>query len=360
MKTRDKILQNQAARHLNKLLDEFGISYLDCGYYCKGICPIHEGDNPSAFNIYKESSDPRYADGGWICNTHHCEKKYGYDLLGFVQAILSKQTDKKISRPIARLYLCKFCNIEHYNDIHIPDEKVLYKQYMNDTLLSLNSDKSQAKIGSKFYGLQGLIIPAEYYIKRGYSSDILLKYGVGYNQYNQCIDVPIYDNKGKVIVGKTSRSIYEECPKCHCYHNYNESCPLQKEKYTKWRHYGIAKSRFLYNFWFAKDSMTKTNKVILVESPGNIWRLVEAGIDNCVACLGSNLSDFQEILLSSCGVLYIYILADNDEAGQNFTKKISENLKKRYNIIRLHLDSSYNDVAEAPISYIQEKILTQL
>ena len=61
--------------------------------------------------------------------------------------------------------------------------------------------------------------------------------------------------------------------------------------HSKWRHNKDFKTQeHLYNMWFAKEFIQSTRTAIIVESPGNVWRLEEAGIHNSVAIFGTNLS----------------------------------------------------------------------
>ena len=52
-------------------------------------CPIHEGDNSSAFNINIDP-DSEFC-GKWFCNTNHCHRDYPNDVIGFVQAMIEKK-----------------------------------------------------------------------------------------------------------------------------------------------------------------------------------------------------------------------------------------------------------------------------
>jgi 5S rRNA maturation endonuclease (ribonuclease M5) len=336
-------------------MDLLGIKYQDCGYVLIGRCPIHNGDNPSAFNIYRESTKPGYANGGWICNTHHCEKKYGNDLIGLVRSI------KRIGYNEAVQFLCDFCNLKSLDGIKVLTDKQLIRQATTKSILNFESSlNTSKKTYSEQNFLKSLKIPADYFINRGFSKEVLIRYKVGYNPLTDMVDVPIYDNSGIYIVGKTSRSIYEKCPVCGLYHDQNKSCPIEEDKFSKWKHVGISKRNYLYNYWFAQKSIFDCGSVVLVESPGNVWKLVENGVENCVAVLGSSFSDYQEILLSLCGTTKIFLLFDNDDAGKLLTTKLDKSLRKRYSVYKVHLDNSFNDVGDSSNEYIQKEILPQL
>ena len=89
----------------------------------------------------------------------------------------------------------------------------------------------------------------------------------------------------------------------------------------------------MYNFWFAKEHILETGSVILVESPGNVWKLEENGIHNSVGLFGCSLSDRQKLILDSSGAMNIIILTDNDDAGKKAAEQIQNKCSKTYNIL---------------------------
>jgi len=177
-----------------------------------------------------------------------------------------------------------------------------------------------------------LSIPADYYIDRGYSQQIMNKYDVGLcsnpkrEMYNRVV-VPIYDMNYETMVGCTGRSIYEKCDKCGGFHNPSNDCPSAENlwKYSKWKHNsGFKTQEYLYNFWFAKEHILESGTVVLVEGPGDVWKLEQNGIHNSLAMFGTDLSEQQLSLLYSCGANSIVVLTDNDEAGRMSAEKIGE------------------------------------
>ena len=71
---------------------------------------------------------------------------------------------------------------------------------------------------------------------------------------------------------------------------------------------------------------------IIVESPGNVWRLEENGIHNSVAIFGSSMSDRQKVLLDSSGAINLVVLTDNDEAGKKAADQIKQKCQNTYKI----------------------------
>jgi DNA primase len=169
--------------------------------------------------------------------------------------------------------------------------------------------------------------------------------------------VPIYDNDYKFMVGCTGRSIYEKCNTCKSHHDPAENCP-DKEKawlYPKWKHNADFKSQnHLYNFWFAKEYILKSGIAIIVESPGNVWRLEENGIHNSVAIFGSSMSDRQKILLDSSGAMSLIVLTDNDEAGRKAAEQIKSKCQNTYRVFIPNISKA--DVGEMNSEEIQNEI----
>ena len=162
------------------------------------------------------------------------------------------------------------------------------------------------------------------------------------------------------MVGCTGRSIYDKCNICKSYHDIN-NCPSDYESWlhSKWRHNKDFKTQeHLYNMWFAKDFIKSSKTAIIVESPGNVWRLEEAGIHNSVALFGTNLSPKQKMLLDMSGAMSIITIMDNDTPGQEAAKTIIEKCNKIYNTKNIIVPK--NDIAEMTVEEIRSLILPQL
>ena len=93
---------------------------------------------------------------------------------------------------------------------------------------------------------------------------------------------------------------------------------------------------------------------ILVESPGNVWKLEENGIHNSVGIFGTNLSNQQKLLLDSSGAMSIFTIMDNDEAGQKAADNISKICNRTYNVYNIKITS--NDIADMTSDQIDTEI----
>ena len=63
-------LQKISGDNLDKILEYFRLDLRRLNKFYVGCCPIHSGDNESAFNIFHVGPIV----GNWRCFTHHCEK----------------------------------------------------------------------------------------------------------------------------------------------------------------------------------------------------------------------------------------------------------------------------------------------
>lgn len=365
-----KILSDRVCDKIEDLLSYFNIDYKITGRFISMSCPIHGGDNMSAFNLYPEGEKYR---GNWKCRSHGCEEIFKSSILGFIRGVLSHQDygwskngDKAYSFDEAIKFAEKFLN-QRISDIKIDKTHIEKSNFSNTVSFISNAEQTIEENVSHVNRQQirkSLSIPSKYFLSRGFSSEILDKYDVGdcinsTKEMNNRAVVPIYDIDYKHMTGCSGRSVFTKCEQCSHYHE--AGCPKDNElyKYSKWRHSLNFKSQNnLYNFWFAKDSIKQNKKAIIVESPGNVWKLEEAGIHNSVAIFGTNLSNHQKMLLDTSGAMTLIIAMDNDEPGRKAAESIIAKCHKIYNIHKLSI--SYGDIGEMTAEQIKQDILPQI
>jgi hypothetical protein len=332
-------------------------------------CPIHGGDNESALNLYHVGDSYR---GNWVCRTHHCEKIFQPSILGFLRGILSvrynnwtKNGDQIYSFD-ATIDMALQILKKDIKDINISHSNTEKRSFIKNIQTIVPSVDKNGKFPSRSVVRKSLEIPATYYIERGFSKNILDKYDVGLcsnnkkEMFNRVV-VPIYDKDYTHMVGCSGRSIYNKCSQCSHYHNPTLECVSDQYswKYSKWKHNKDFKAKeHLYNLWFAKDYILKTGIAVIVESPGNVWRLEEAGIKNSIGIFGTSLSDRQKMLLDCSGAMSLLILLDNDDAGRLGSQQIYDKCYRTYNIKSINIPT--NDVAEMSIDQIQNIILPEM
>lgn len=364
-----KIVCDEVCDNIETLLDTFGLDYKFTNKMITMSCPIHGGDNESALNLYPEGDHYR---GNWKCRTHGCEKVFKGSVIGFIRGIISNQQygwrqsgDSTCSFKEAVDFATKFIN-KDLSSIKISKTEREKKQFTNVVNYLNNNQSTNESLITRQQITKSLQIPAQYYIDRGYSKEVLVKYDVGLcdkagKEMHNRIVVPIYDNDYRYMVGCSGRSIFEKCQSCKSHHSPSEKCPDQNViwKYCKWKHNLDFKSQnYLYNFWFAKKHILESSIAIIVESPGNVWRLEENGIHNSVGIFGSSLSDRQKILLDSSGAMNLVVLTDNDDAGHKAAETIKQKCQNTYRIFIPKISKA--DVGEMNSEEINREIKTYI
>ena len=79
---------NECCDDIERMLYELGVDYHISQNRVVGCCPVHNGDNKTALNIYPEGEQVR---GFWQCYTKGCENRFGKNLLGFVTGVLNSR-----------------------------------------------------------------------------------------------------------------------------------------------------------------------------------------------------------------------------------------------------------------------------
>jgi 5S rRNA maturation endonuclease (ribonuclease M5) len=326
------------------LFEFFGITdYYESNNLLISSCPIHDGNNSTAFNInIDEYNEEHY--GKWFCNTKGCHNdKPGKDILSLVWMLLEKKYKKEIAFPEVVKFCNKFCA-----DVIIDDSGInAIKNDVFDKLIKLQSRKILKENSSKIRRdvvRSRLKFPATFYINRGFSEEALNEFDVGLctnpkSQMYQRIVFPVYDENDEFMVGCTGRTI----------------CDSPR----KWiNQKGFNKSNFLYNYGKAIEHIRTAETIILVEGQGDVIRLWESGIRNAVGMFGSKISDSQEFLIQKTGVSNIVIMSDNDQAGDICSKDITERLKYLFNIYTINLPK--NDIGDMSIDEINNTIKPQI
>jgi DNA primase len=320
------------------------------GKYLKALCPFHTEKTPSFFVMPDKESFSCYG-----CN------KFG-DIFSFVQEI------ENLGFPEAVNFLIDKFNIPVQRDKYRPGVKKDVYTRLNDTAVKYFRDNLlDSPEGKK---------ALEYLAKRGISRDTVERFSLGYaqNRWDGLYDYlrkkssdiekaielglliksqshRIYDRfRGRIIfpifsesdtrtpIAFGGRTIFDEPSK---YLN-SPDTPLYK------------KSKHLYGFHLAKDAIRTGKKAILVEGYFDVVSLVQNGIHNVVASLGTALTENQVNLLARFSDReHIYIFYDSDKAGVEATlraieKMFEQNINPR---IFTPIDSNAKD----PDDFIREK-----
>lgn len=307
-----------------------------------GCCPVHSGDNKTAFNYYNDRQ-------AWCCFTRGCHKDYGWSPVYLIQGLLSKQHEEKVSFKDTVKFVCDALdtNFEDLPKLEI-EQPVIEPRKNNNLDINIDLYKSR------------LIIPCPHYSKK-FDKSIIEKQLIGFcNSYgkffNQRSVVPILDRKGQNVIACYGRSIYEECGKCKGYHKQGFYCPAYYS--PKWRSsIGFCTDLFLYNYWAALPSIISTKTIFITESVGNVLRLLEFGIDNAVACFGTQFSSYQQEIVENSGADRVIYIKDAGEAGYIASQRVQKILGSKCIVPELNLE---DDIAKVPKIDFEKKILLSL
>lgn len=355
------VLSNDIVDNFDTVAETLGISLKKTNRMYVGVCPVHNGDNSEALNLYRSGAKT------WICNTHHCEKVFCNTAIGFIRGILSHinkgwehQGNEMVSFYDAVEWCLAFIKKDYSDvesDIDAVEQYRFTSRFANTKPISYVSGPSRECVLNS-----GLQIPSPYYLnkKPPYLASTLKKFDVGLCLdpskpfYNRSV-VPVYDNNHRHMIGCTGRSIFDKCNKCNFYHRPGAEC----REIVKWRHSDAFQAEnILYNYWYAKDFIKQTKTVVVVESPGNVWRLDEAGVYNTVATFGTALKDGQKKLLDKSGAMSILVIGDNDRGGDILIADIKDKCENLYNI--LSYKPTLADVGDCCVQQVKDEILPLL
>jgi len=303
-------------------------NFYQSGQLLVSTCPVHDGDNFSAFNINIDESSDFY--GIWFCNTKKCHESCGRDILALIQVLLSKNTKEKCSFKDVVVFLEKFCKNKK--------KPRRTQKIVKRTAREIN--KSHTREHIRKY----LSIPAQEYIDRGFKEETINEFDVGLcsiagSEMVNRVVFPVYDESDSFMVGCVGRTVTD--------HEF------------RWKNQkGFNVTNYLYNHGRAIDIITESSTVIVVEGQGGVLRLWESGIKNVVGLFGSRMSDTQEFLIQKMGVDNIIIITDNDKAGERCREDIRDRFEGQLNIYDIR--STKNDIEDMSIEEIQRTIKKEI
>jgi 5S rRNA maturation endonuclease (ribonuclease M5) len=328
---------------------------------------VHDGHSPFGFNLYPDGETVR---GNWQCLSDHCHHHFPATIIGFTRGVLSnynygwrQKGDRCETHRVAVDYVLDFLGYDDIRDVEVDYEKAdllrfnARAEFMNRRpVTGLHAVCDRERFRSE------IDIPASYYIDRGYSKSILDKYDVGLctnPRSPMCnrVAVPFYDPTHSVVIGVLGRSTLPQCSRCRLFHDRSSPCSqFGDSRYAKWRvSQGFNDKHHLYGYWFSAGYIAKSRCVVLVEGPGDIWRLEEAGIHNAVALLGSSLHDSQKIILESCSADDFVVITDNDPAGDQAEAAIRQACSTYGRVHRIRPIGK--DVGEMTVDEVRNHIL---
>jgi DNA primase len=96
----------------------------------------------------------------------------------------------------------------------------------------------------------------------------------------------------------------------------------------------FSKGRLLFNFGAAKNAIRRAERVVVVEGYFDVLRMVDAGLEEVIAPMGTALTDDQADLLARSAPT-VFLLYDSDRAGQKASFRSADILLARGLTVRM-------------------------
>ena len=291
------IKKNMDVEHI---LNYYGIDFKHNGGYIRCACPIHKGDNPTAFVISEDFL--------WACHTNAtCGVGDVFTFVEKMEDMTFPQAVDKVAQ-ILQIDIDNLIIAERKNDYLKEIEK--FMKYIKSKVKDKKEVKeyvprAEATSVKRFRNFKEETLR---HFDLTYTKKIELekKDGDTFNLYERLI-VPIYVNNTKI--GVSLRRV-------------------RAKDNPKWFHapHTIQTGSILYNI----DSCKEYDEIIVCEGMFDVWKWYEAGFENAVCTFGANLTEeqYRIILRSGKDVVWSY---DGDEAGIQATKKAVNMLRYKAN-----------------------------
>lgn len=313
-----------------------------------GLCPFHKEKTPSftvdpgkqLFHCFGcgEGGDvitfiEKIENLDFIEAAQLLAKKVNYDLK-FIQRVNLDYKEKK-SRLIELNELAK----KYYNYIlfnnKIADKALNYlknRGFLIDTL-------QKFEVG---YSPPGWKNFTEFALKKGFKISELIDCGLAiqssknnnevYDRFRDRLMFPIKDVVGQVV-GFGGRIVVQESKT-------KTSKYIDSAKYINTPETKIySKGKNLYGLFEAKNSIVDEDKVFIVEGYTDVIALWQQGVKNCVASLGTALTN-EQVQLISRFTKNIILVFDSDAAGQSASLRSIERLKEYNERLDLFYDGN--------------------
>lgn len=302
---------------IGQILSEYGLDrkLKRRGDRLYGPCPIHGGDNPTAFRV-------DLAEGIWRCFTH-CGGGDLVELTAQINRCTYAQTARVLSSLVAHRYETASLPVEQS---HSNCKKRVFTPFRYRLTLNPHSPFLQGK--------KRIAINTAIHFEAGTSNRSSFLKGM--------IGVRLHDMRGS--------------PLGYCGRRLN---PGEINRYGKWRFpINFPKNRILFNAH--RSIFFKRNGIVIVECPWAAMRLTQAGFPNVVALLGTSLSSLQ--IEWFIGVPAVLLMLDGDEAGRKAVPFIAKKLSSITKVASYNLPDGLEpeDLSDYELSAISAKYLFSL
>lgn len=283
-----------------KILTFYNVETNYYGDYIRSACPIHKGDNPTAFVVNEDFL--------WACHTNpECGA-------GDVFTFIEKMEDVTFPKAVEKVAQILGIDI---NNLIIAERKSDYLKEAERFMRYIKSRRRTSKTVEEYTPKADLTTVRKF---RDFKEETLRHFGLTYaktievekkngekfNLYERLVIPIIIDD---VRIGVSLRKI-------------------RAKDTPKWFHapHTIETGQILYNL----DACKGYGEIIVCEGMFDVWKWYEAGYENAVCTFGAHLTEEQYRLLLRSGkdIIWSY---DGDGAGLEATKKAIDMLRYKAN-----------------------------
>ena len=253
---------------VERVLSHYDVEYKYFGDYIRCPCPIHKGDNPTAFVVNQDFL--------WVCHTNgDCGKG---DVFTFIEKM--EELEFPHDFPLAVNKLAEILGIDISN-LEILERK---NDYIKDVEKFLKYMKSKKKERREFEKYELNAESKQVKVFRNFKEETLIHFGLQYikeitldkqsgeGQFTLYERVGIPIKKDGEIIGYSLRKI-------------------RAKDNPKWFHipHTMETGELLYNI----DACKEHDSIVVVEGMFDVWAFYEIGITNFVCTFGAHLTDEQ-------------------------------------------------------------------
>lgn len=325
-------------RDIEILLDNLGLQYEIINDNVFMACPLHGGDNPRGLSVSISGHT-------WRCWTRDCQENSGSGIFSFVQSVLEQKEEKDVGFGEVLKFITKIYNVGNECQTYVSEEEKPEEGTLQKVLKNIKKKDSRLKPKSQVITPEHVNTCGNsiYFEQRGFDSKTLKYFGVedcmcNCSMKNRAI-IPVHDQVGNYI-GYIARSIKDSVQPKYLFSG------------------GFKKSEYLYNYHRASVKAVEKSCLFLVEGQGDVWKMWDAGVQNCVGLFGKDVSQHQKRILMSSGATTLVVLTDNDQAGREAKMKIQRNLNRMFTVVFPKMERK--DIGAYSVDNIKTKILTQI
>jgi len=336
-------IRRMAHKNMRRIMKKLGFKGMDYGNRLVGCCPIPHGDGRTP-NDNMQAFSWDFTRQMWQCFSNRCHDVNGSDIFALIQSA------RKIGFKEALRWVLDVVekDIDEIKELDSAEAERLEQVIRKRSQLVKHKRMEE--------DLMRHLKPSTYFNSRGFSDEVVSEFGCGGEWHkvgtygeNRVI-VPVYDPIDGYLIAFTCRLLDDSLietwrPKwCHAL-NFADMRKKSADRSDEERFHA---SSVLFNLHRAQQYMGESKTVILVEGPGDVMRMWEAGLKNVVAVLGTGFSKHHRTLLNKVGCRRIVCVLDSDEPGQKAKNSVEKTCKDYFEFSNVVLEDGKDPGDHSP------------